>query len=268
MNTKYVFSTFCAAMLSMGNLLATADKAAPTDEPSSTGKTEEKPIDMGLVSESFGYLIGKNLESLGFEFDLARVVKGMQDNATGKEPPMNETECVQAISKVQEESFQKLAVENLEVANNFMKENKANPDIVELEDGLLQYKVEQEGKGDAVQAHFSPLVRYKGTFLDGNVFGESSEDELISLDETIEGFSKGIVGMKEGEKRTLFIHPKLGFGDQQGMFNPNSLLTFEIEVVKADAPKDTDEALSSVAEDATQPEVAETDAPASEDVLQ
>ena len=34
----------------------------------------------------------------------------------------------------------------------------------------------------------------------------------IPLDQTIPGFSKGIVGMKEGEKRRLFVHPDLGYG--------------------------------------------------------
>jgi len=39
--------------------------------------------------------------------------------------------------------------------------------------------------------------------------------------------------MKEGEKRTIFVHPSLGYGDK-GALLPNSLLTYEVELIKAD----------------------------------
>ena len=200
---------------------------------------EKKPLDIGVVSEAFGHLIGKNLESLGFDFEMKRVLKGLEDSFAGKHSPMSETECVQAISEMQEAAFQKLSVKNLEEANEFMVVNAQSKDVVEVEKGKLQYKVDQAGAGEAVQEHDSPLIRYTGRFLDGQVFGQSKEDELITLDDTIKGFSKGIVGMKEGEKRTLYIHPELGYGTA-GYLPPNSLLTFEIELVKANAPKQED----------------------------
>ena len=55
------------------------------------------------------------------------------------------------------------------------------------------------------------------------------------LDESLPGLNKALLGMKEGEKRTVFIHPDLGFGTH-GYLPPNSLLTFDIEVVQANAP--------------------------------
>ena len=45
--------------------------------------------------------------------------------------------------------------------------------------------------------------------------------------------------MKEGEKRRLFVHPDFAYGTN-GPLPPNSLLIFDIEVVKAQAPKDAD----------------------------
>ena len=41
-----------------------------------------------------------------------------------------------------------------------------------------------------------------------------------------------MLGMKEGEKRKIFIHPEYAYGTK-GSLPPNSLLTFEIEIVKA-----------------------------------
>lgn len=198
-------------------------------------EAETPSTDLKEISESFGHLIGKNLDSIGFDFDLDLVIKGIKDNRDGKAAPLDETKCVQAITHLQEQAFEKLAQDNLSKAEDFLKTNAKQKDVVEVEEGKLQYKVLQEGNGEEVQAGHSPLIRYKGTFLDGTVFGESKEEEKISLSETIPGFSKGIVGMKVGEKRTLYIHPDLGYG-KQGYLPPNSSLIFEIEVVKADAP--------------------------------
>lgn len=217
--------------------------AAP--EAKDAQAAEEPKVDMNKVSEAFGHLIGKNLETLGFEFDADQVIKGLQDSLAGKDSPMNEAECVQAISLVQEEAFQKLATKNLESANKFLSENASQKGIVELEKEKLQYRVEQEGTGAVVEEHHTPMIHYTGTFLDGKVFGSSQEDELVALDEVIPGFSQGIIGMKEGEKRTIFIHPELGYG-ASGYLPPNSLLIFEIEVVKANASPDQEESLTSI----------------------
>ena len=97
-----------------------------------------------------------------------------------------------------------------------------------------EYKLDQKCNGTLVEPHFSPKIKYVGKYLDGTIFGSSKEAEAISLDETIAGFTKGLVGMHEGEKRTLYIHPDFGYGTA-GYLPPNSLLTFEIEVVEANS---------------------------------
>lgn len=211
-------------------------------------KEEEKALDIPKVSEAFGHLIGKNLDSLGFKFDMDKIIKGIQDSIVGKESPMSESECIQAISQDQEKKFKKLAEVNLQEAEKFLDANSSKKGMVSLEEQKLQYKIEKEGSGEVVQAHFSPLIKYTGKFIDGKVFGASKEDEMISLDETIPGFSKGIIGMKEGERRTLYIHPDLAYG-VNGSLPPNSLLTFEIEVVKANSPQEQDTLMSSTSID-------------------
>ena len=149
---------------------------------------------------------------------------------------MTEQECIQAISLVQENTFQAQSEENLKIAEEFLTKNASEKSVVTIEPGKLQYITLTAGSGIPVKEHDSPVIRYVGRFLDGKVFGESHDDEVISLDETILGFSKSIVGMKEGEKRRIFIHPDFGYG-MAGFLPPNSLLTFEIEVIKANAPK-------------------------------
>ncbi len=202
------------------------------------------PIDLKKVSKAFGHSMGKNLLTLGFDFDADKIAEGMKDSLHGKEPPMSETECLQALSAIQEKHFKKIATANLEEAETFLERNKTQPNMVLLEEGKIQYKINTEGKGALVEEGFTPSIRYKGTFLNGQVFGEAKEAEKISLNETIPGFAKGIVGMKEGEKRTVFIHPDLGYGTS-GYLAPNSLLTFELELVKANVPSEDEEVSSS-----------------------
>lgn len=216
---KLLLSLLCIGFLS-------AEETAPVEEA--------KP-DVEKISEAFGHLLGKNLETMGMKFDIAKVIQGLKDASDGKNAPMTEMECVQAIAAVQETVYKEAATENLKEAEAFLETNKTAAGIQVLEEGKLQYKVTQEGKGAVIDENSSPLIRYTGKFLNGTVFGASTEDEMFHLDESLPGLQKGLLGMKEGEKRTLFIHPDLGFG-MRGTLPPNSLLTFEIEVVQANAP--------------------------------
>ncbi len=216
---------------------------------------QAKAEELAKISEAFGHLIGKNLDNIGVQLDIAQVIKGLQDETAGKTSPMTEAECVQAISAVQEKLFQEQALTNLNQAEQFLSENTKTETVVSLENGKVQYKVDLTGTGPAIEEHFSPLIRYTGKYLNGSVFGESKEEEMISLDEVIPGLKAGLLGMKEGEKRTIFIHPELAYGTN-GYLPPNSLLTFEIEVVKANAPQaDTPETVvphDQIAENETQ----------------
>ncbi len=253
LKTSLSFLLACGALgvypaLSFANQKNT-EKAVESVSTKEAVKEEEKPLDISKISEAFGHLIGKNLDSLGFKFDMDKIIKGIQDSVLGKESPMSESECIQAISQDQEKKFKKLAEQNLQEAEKFLDANAMQKGVVSQEEKKLQYKIEKEGTGEVVEAHFSPLIKYTGKFMDGKVFGASKEHEMISLDETIPGFSKGIIGMKEGEKRTLYIHPDLAYG-VNGNLPPNSLLTFEIEVVKANNPQEQDTLMSSTSADA------------------
>lgn len=237
-----------------GTALSANEERKPIAE-----KKEEKDLDVDIpkLSEAFGHLIGKNLEAFGLHFDMGKVIKGLEDSIAGKQSPMDDTACMQAISIVQEKAFQTLAKKNLTSAEQFLSENKKTEGVVLLENDKLQYKIEKEGTGQIVKNGFTPLIRYTGKFINGDIFGSSKEDEPLCLEETIKGFSKGIVGMKEGEKRILFIHPDLGYGEA-GYLPPNSLLIFDIEVVKANTiPKQEDSLTSTHSSNAKKKEIAD-----------
>jgi peptidylprolyl isomerase len=185
------------------------------------------------LSETFGHIIIKHLQQTNLQFDIDSVAQGMRDAVAGKSAPLSEKEYEEIMAEVQEKGWQDLAAKNLKEAEVFLEQNRKNKDVVELEKGKLQYQVLQSGQGAAVVEHAIPTLIYTGKFLDGSVFSSSQDKAMtIPLDQAIRGFSLGMVGMKEGEKRRLFIHPELAYGTA-GSLPPNSLLIFDLEVVKA-----------------------------------
>jgi peptidylprolyl isomerase len=201
-------------------------------QPEAAETKEALAIDIAKVSEAFGHLVGKNLQHIGVKFDIAQVIKGLQDASEGKESPMTEVECIQALTAVQEKAFKDQAKENLAKAEEFLQSNAKAKGVKSLDSGKVQYRIEKEGKGTAVEAHYSPLVRLTGKFIDGTPFHASKEEERVYLEELIPGLRSGLVGMKEGEKRVIYVHPELAYGTS-GYYPPNSLMTFEVECVEA-----------------------------------
>lgn len=203
-----------------------------------TGKANKlDQIDMEKLSEAFGNFIGRNLKSPGLSFDLEGIIKGIREGAAGQPSPLTEKEYEEMMAAVQERAFKEMSNTNLKAANDFMAKNAQAAGVIEVVPDKLQYMILKEGTGPVVESHSSPKIHYTGKYQDGTVFGTSEEmggPITIPLDQTIPGFSKGILGMKEGEKRRLFVHPDLGYGTT-GQLPPNELLIFDIEVVKANS---------------------------------
>ncbi len=189
---------------------------------------EKENIDVKELSESIGHMIGKSLDDLGLQLDLKRVVKGLKKANKQKEIPINEEDCLKALAKIQKKHIEKISEKNLKEANEFLSKNSQNPDITEIEKNKLQYKITKTGNGPQVQIYNNPIIKYTGKYLDGKSF--VSSEEMISLDNTIEGLKKALIGMKEHEKRTIYIHPTLGFEKSR-----NELLVFDVEIIKTDA---------------------------------
>ena len=223
------FILLCIMMTSALNAAESSSKTGST--------TLSDDVNISLLSEAFGHFIGKNLKSPGITFDVDAVIKGIRQGADGKPAPMSDQEYELAMTKLQERAFAALSEQNLQSAREFLKKNASEPNVKEIELGKLQYQIITPGSGEEVKPHSTPMINYTGKYQDGTVFGSSEEvggPITIPLDQTIPGFSKGLLGMKEGEKRRLFVHPELGYGTM-GNLPPNALLIFEVEVIKANS---------------------------------
>lgn len=83
------------------------------------------------------------------------------------------------------------------------------------------------------------IVQYEGYLPDGTKF-DSSIDRgrpfqfVFGTGRVIKGWDQGLIGMKEGGKRELFIPSHLAYGERQigNMIRPHSDLKFEVELLE------------------------------------
>lgn len=96
-----------------------------------------------------------------------------------------------------------------------------------------------EGDGKAVVKGALITTQYTGTLEDGTVFDSSWQRGkpfqcVIGTGRVIKGWDIGLMGMKVGGKRRLYVPAHLGYGDRQmgAHIKPHSNLTFEIELLE------------------------------------
>jgi len=105
-------------------------------------------------------------------------------------------------------------------------------DELQIEDILV-------GDGKAVVKGALITTQYCGQLEDGTTF-DSSYDRgkpfqcVIGTGRVIKGWDIGLMGMRVGGKRKLFVPAHLAYGDRQigEYIKPNSNLTFEIELME------------------------------------
>eukprot|EP01080_Neovahlkampfia_damariscottae_P001655 gene1655-12780_t len=89
-------------------------------------------------------------------------------------------------------------------------------------------------KGQKIQAH------YTGTLQNGKKFDSSVDrnrpfEFIVGGGQVIRGWDEGFLTMSVGEKAILTIQPDYGYGNRDvgnGLIPPNSVLIFEVELLK------------------------------------
>ena len=97
----------------------------------------------------------------------------------------------------------------------------------------------EEGSGKAAVKGALIVCHHEGFLEDGTKF-DSSFDKgrpfqcVIGTGRVIKGWDQGMMGMKEGGKRKLFVPSHLAYGERQmGQFiKPHSNLIFTIELIE------------------------------------
>ncbi|OZC02345.1 FKBP-type peptidyl-prolyl cis-trans isomerase [Rubricoccus marinus] len=123
---------------------------------------------------------------------------------------------------------------NAAAATRFLGEVAGRSGVTKTSSGLL-YTVEETGSGASPSAADMVVVNYVGKLADGTIFDQSTDGTAtFALAQVAPGFREGVMGMKVGGKRTLYLPPDLGYGQQGtpgGPIPPNAALVFEVELL-------------------------------------
>jgi peptidylprolyl isomerase len=127
-----------------------------------------------------------------------------------------------------------------QLIDSLKKEHQA--EVVTSETGL-RYVVTKAGEGDAPAKGDRLTAHMVFRLPSGKVMLDTRETKMpkqisVGADLQINGLEEGLVGMKKGERRTIIIPPKLGFGVEGLAENPPiATLIFEVEIVDVQSDK-------------------------------
>jgi len=267
MNSSSQRKNFLALFLFLTQLLSSnetrtlpARSAEIADELNSTrpstmaeGNPEEiakaEPIeDMSLMqdiqaySRQVGYSIAENLEMTSDCYDLEAIIQGMRQylNDDTTIEPLCEKESEKTFESLQKRLFEYQANKNLARAENYLTEVSKKCTAHTLEGGGVVYEITRPGKGrKPLSKNDTFFARYSIIDLQGKVlisdqraaFDEENLPYVFTLNDFLPSISQAMIGMVEGEDRTIYVHPKLAYG-KLGHLPPNSLLIVTLTLVK------------------------------------
>jgi len=159
------------------------------------------------------------------------IAKGSDVSFTVK---MLEVQTREEFEKGQEAARAKQKETDAKLVSDFL--TKARLTNIQRTPSGLTYAVTTPGTGPQPVRGDSVQVRYTGKLLNGKEFDSNTADGIlfpVGMGMVIPGWDEGILRLKKGDKATFVIPSTLAYGEQgvPGSIPPNSVLTFEVELV-------------------------------------
>jgi len=199
-------------------------------------------VDKQQVGYLVGSDVGRSLEPMKAELDLAVLMQGVRATFAGGELAMSEAELGstrEAFGQKMRGQFQARMQAEAEANKTegaaFLAANRQEKGVFTTPSGL-QYRVLRQGSGMRPRATDRVRVNYEGSLLDGTVFDSSYERDQpaeFGLDQVIAGWTEGLTMMPVGAKYRFWIPGELGYGAKGGgggQIGPNATLVFDVEL--------------------------------------
>ncbi len=195
------------------------------------------------LGHAFGLVMGQYLKDTKFDVDYKQVMNGLKEAASKDSVDIESAQKV--LQRASEAIHKQEVAENAQKETEFLAENGKKEGVTTTDSGL-QYEVIQEGSGKKPVLSDTVKVHYKGTLLDGTVFDSSydrNEPVEFPLNAVIAGWGEGLQLMNTGSKYKLYIPAKIAYGERgvPQVIPPNSLLTFEVELLEIIDPAKKEE---------------------------
>ncbi len=227
-----------------------ATAAQPMKQPSAPLATPGQQLGYAL-----GYRIGGRIvadhKSLDMAIDEQALARGLADAVLGSASQLDEPQLravlaafETAMQKKQQEFMARMAAAaktNLEKGREFLVANGRRKGVTTLPSGL-QYEVLVPGTGPQPAADDLVFAHYRGTHIDGREFDgtdPAGEPASFPLRGVVPGWQEALPLMKAGSKWRLYLPPDLGYGEEGSppAIEPNEVLVFEIELIRAEKPQ-------------------------------
>lgn len=137
---------------------------------------------------------------------------------------------------IYETIYKSLKEERLLEAEVFLNKVSSEYGVKELVKDKLYYRIDKIGNGKLIGDYpaFTFTVYDVASGIQEPAFGET-EPTTLYVKSMIDGFGQGVAGMKEGEVRTLYIHPDLAYGLESHIFS-SGVIVIEAEVIESNVP--------------------------------
>lgn len=242
------------AVLAAASLIAACAKQDDQAQPAGSKSDATLTTDAQKFGYAIGVDLGKSLQPVKQDVDVAALKAGLDDAFSGGTPKMDDAareEIKNTVAKKMQERQMKERTEQAtkakEEGDKFLAENAKREGVKTTASGL-QYEVITEGKGTKPKASDRVTVHYKGTLINGEEFDSSysrNQPVTFPLQNVIPGWTEGVQLMTPGSKYKFFIPSNLAYGERGAgvKIGPNSTLIFEVELIsveKEDAAKPAD----------------------------
>ena len=174
--------------------------------------SEESNKQTSQVSEDLAQVLWKIMEAYENEYVFEELFVNLWKLNTGRLKSKPLSECygslLEAIEKKAEEKYDT----NLQKVNHYLKEIKQMDDFHEVIEDKVYYEIVNLGSGKMIQdLNSSPLISFTEKTLNGRILSENRSGIRLPLKEVISGLRIGLIGMREGELRRIFIHPDFAY---------------------------------------------------------
>ncbi len=222
-------------------LLAAAVTPAVAAEAPATPASAAAPGEDDKTYYALGLMLSKNLQA--FELspaELAEVIKGLSDGATGKTPAVKIEDYTAKVQALGQAKAEKRAQAEKAKGKAYFDAEAAKPGVVKTESGAI-YIETAAGTGAAPVATDKVKVHYRGTLIDGTEFDSSisrGQPAEFPLSGVIKCWTEGLQKMKVGGKGKLVCPSDLAYGDRgRPSIPPGATLVFDVELLEIVTPE-------------------------------